>query len=37
MWSNPRVPFAMASERRRLTPQGGKPIIVNLCMNIEYW
>jgi allantoinase len=37
MWSNPRVPFAMASERRRLTPPGGKPIIVNLCMNIEYW
>lgn len=37
MWSNPRVPFTMASERSRLEPPGGKPIIVNLCMNIEYW
>lgn len=36
-WPNPRVPYAMASERRPLEPPGGKPIIVNLCMNIEYW
>jgi allantoinase len=37
MWSNPRVPFTMASERPRLEPPDGKPIMVNLCMNIEYW
>jgi len=34
---NPRVPFQMASDRPRLAPPGGKPIIVNFCMNIEYW
>lgn len=37
MWSNPRVPYQMASQRKRLEPPGGKPILVNLCMNIEYW
>jgi allantoinase len=37
MWSNPRVPFQMSSERKRLAPLDGKPIMVNLCMNIEYW
>lgn len=37
MWSNPRVPFKLANERPRLEPPAGKPIIVNLCMNIEYW
>ena len=37
MWSNPRVPFQMTSDRPRLEPLGGKPIMVNLCMNIEYW
>jgi len=36
-WPNPRVPYAMSSERKRLEPPGGKPIIVNLCMNVEYW
>lgn len=36
-WPNPRVPFRMSSERRALEPPGGRPIIVNLCMNIEYW
>lgn len=37
MWSNPRVPYQMSNRRKRLEPPGGKPIIVNLCMNIEYW
>ena len=37
MWSNPRVPFKMTNERTRLEPLDGKPIMVNLCMNIEYW
>ncbi|MEM7425268.1 MAG: polysaccharide deacetylase family protein [Pseudomonadota bacterium] len=37
MWSNPRVPFQLASDRPRLEPLNGKPIMVHLCMNIEYW
>ena len=37
MWSNPRVPFELSSQRRRLQPPGGRPIIVNIVMNIEYW
>ena len=36
-WSNPRVPFRLASARRPLEPLGGKPIMVHLAMNIEYW
>jgi len=27
----------MTNERTRLEPLDGKPIMVNLCMNIEYW
>ncbi|MBU2532729.1 MAG: polysaccharide deacetylase family protein [Alphaproteobacteria bacterium] len=37
MWPNPRVPFQMSSARKRLEPPAGKPIIVNVVMNIEYW
>ena len=37
MWSNPRVPYQMSNRRKRLEPPQGKPIIVNLCMNVEYW
>ena len=37
MWSNPRVPFKLANERPRLEPLDGKPIMVHLAMNIEYW
>ncbi len=36
-WSNPRVPFRLASERAPLEPLNGKPIMVHLAMNIEYW
>lgn len=36
-WSNPRVPFRLAGERRPLEPLDGKPIMVHLAMNIEYW
>lgn len=36
-WSNPRVPYQMLNKRKRLEPPNGKSIIVNLCMNIEYW
>jgi allantoinase len=37
MWSNPRIPFQMSSERKQLAPMGGKTIMVNAVMNIEYW
>ncbi|MEM7211487.1 MAG: hypothetical protein AAF479_06250, partial [Pseudomonadota bacterium] len=37
VWPNPRVPYRMANRVKRLEPPLGKPIIVNLCMNIEYW
>lgn len=37
MWPNPRVPYQMASERRKLAPLSGKPLMVHLAMNIEYW
>ncbi len=37
MWSNPRVPFRLANERPKLEPLNGKPIMVHLAMNIEYW
>lgn len=37
MWSNPRIPFQMASERPRLEPLGGKPLMVHPVVNIEYW
>lgn len=37
MWPNPRIPFALSSERPRLPPLDGKPLIVNVVINIEYW
>ena len=37
MWSNPRVPFALSTDRAPLAPYQGKPVMVNLAMNIEYW
>lgn len=37
MWSNPRVPFKLANERPSLEPLNGKPLMVHLAMNIEYW
>jgi hypothetical protein len=37
MWPNPRIPFQMSSERPRLEPIGGKPLMVNPVVNIEYW
>jgi allantoinase len=37
MWPNPRIPFQMASERRRLEPLDGKPLMVHPVVNIEYW
>ena len=37
MWPNPRIPYAMSSERPALPPLDGKPLIVNVVVNIEYW
>ena len=37
MWPNPRIPYQLARERKRLEPLDGKPIMVHLVMNIEYW
>ncbi|MGI9520275.1 MAG: polysaccharide deacetylase family protein [Hyphomicrobiaceae bacterium] len=37
MWSNPRIPFELSSARKSLEPPNGKPIIVHLAVNIEYW
>ena len=37
MWSNPRVPYELASKRKLLKPPDGKPIIVHVVMNVEYW
>ena len=36
--SNPRIPYMMSSDRKRLTPiQAGKPLIVHIVVNVEYW
>ena len=35
--SNPRVPYQMASERARLEPLDGKPLMVHVVLNVEYW
>jgi allantoinase len=37
MWSNPRIPFELSSHRRRLESLDGKPLMVNVVVNIEYW
>ncbi len=37
MWPNPRIPFALSSERPALPDLEGKRLIVNVVVNIEYW
>ena len=37
MWSNPRIPYQMWSDRPRLEPLQGRPLIVNPVVAIEYW
>lgn len=37
MSSNPRIPYQLATHRKPLEPPGGKSLIVNVVMNIEYW
>lgn len=35
--TNPRIPFELSNARRRLAPPGGKPLIVQLVVNVEHW
>ncbi|MCE0506140.1 MULTISPECIES: polysaccharide deacetylase family protein [unclassified Roseivivax] len=37
MPSNPRIPFQLSSDRAPLDGPDGKPLIVHIVMNIEYW
>ncbi|MDZ4374207.1 MAG: polysaccharide deacetylase family protein [Phenylobacterium sp.] len=37
MTTNPRIPFAFSSDRPTLPPPGGKPLIVQVVVNIENW
>ena len=37
MNSNPRIPYEMSSARAKLRAPGGKPLIVHVVVNIEYW
>lgn len=37
MQSNPRIPFQLSSDRAPLSGPEGKPLIVHIVMNIEYW
>ena len=37
MWPNPRIPYQMSSDRPRLEPLRGKPLMVNPVVAIEYW
>jgi allantoinase len=35
--TNPRIPFELASERARLEPLEGKPLMVHIVVNVEHW
>ena len=35
--TNPRIPFQMSSERPKIAPPDGKPLIVQIVVNVEYW
>jgi hypothetical protein len=37
MWPNPRIPYQMSSDRARLAPLQGKPLMVNPVVAIEDW
>lgn len=37
MQSNPRIPFELTSRRKKLAPLAGKPLMVNVVVNIEHW
>jgi hypothetical protein len=35
--ANPRIPYAMSSDRAALPPLNGKRILVHLVVNVENW
>lgn len=35
--TNPRIPYEMATARKRLAPPDGKPLMVHLVVNVEHW
>ena len=35
--SNPRIPYALSSQRLGLSPPDGKPLIVHVVVNVEAW
>ncbi len=35
--TNPRVPFELSSQRKKLAPPNGKPLIIHLVVNVEHW
>lgn len=37
MQSNPRAPYRMTTQHARLDPPQGKPLIVHVVVNVEYW
>jgi len=37
MRPNPRIDFELADRRKRLRPLDGKPLMVHIAVNIEYW
>jgi peptidoglycan/xylan/chitin deacetylase (PgdA/CDA1 family) len=37
LMSNPRVPYELAHERKKLVPMAGKPLMIHVAINVEYW
>jgi peptidoglycan/xylan/chitin deacetylase (PgdA/CDA1 family) len=37
MTTNPRIPFELSSDRAKLPAPGGKPLIVQVVVNVENW
>ena len=37
LMSNPRVPYELMHQRKRLEPMTGKPLMVHVAINVEYW
>jgi len=35
--TNPRIPYEIATSRKKLVPPDGKPLIVHLVVNVEHW
>ncbi len=35
--SNPRIPYQLSSARPKLSPPGGKPLMVHIVVNVEHW